>query len=162
MANIIHPAAGYGTPDWWNSPALQAMPAQAMGVPDAAQLVGTAAPANLPQVNAGPDQGLWGGIGDWFNTSGVLGKTLNDGTKVQGWGMPALNLASGLANSFFGYKQYQLAKDTLEQGKNQFNLNFDAQRKTTNAALADRQTARVAANPGAYQSVGDYMKQYGI
>jgi hypothetical protein len=158
MANIIHPAAGYGTPDWWNSPALQAMPGQALGVPDAAQLIGTA----VPSVQAAPDPSMWDSFSNWLDTSGVLGKTLANGDKVQGWGGPALNLASGLTNSFFGYKQYQLAKDTLEQNKRQFDLNFGAQQKTTNAALADRQNARVAANPGAYQSVGDYMKQYGI
>jgi outer membrane murein-binding lipoprotein Lpp len=58
-----------------------------------------------------------------------------------------------------GMKQYGLAKDTLAANKAQFERNFEAQRRTTNAALEDRQRARVASNPGAYQSVGDYMDQ---
>jgi hypothetical protein len=59
-------------------------------------------------------------------------------------------------------KQYGLAKDALASSKQQFNLNYDAQRTTTNAQLRDRQTARVASNPGAYQSVGEYMNTNSI
>lgn len=118
-------------------------------------------PAN--QVGAAAaDPSIWGGISNWMDTSGVLGKKLPDGTQVQGWGAPAVNLASGLASAYFGMQQLGLAKDTLAQNKNQFQMNFDAQRKTTNAALEDRQRARVASNPGAYQSVGAYLGKSGI
>ena len=85
-----------------------------------------------------------------------------DGVTTQGWGMPALGVASGLLNAFMGMKQYGLAKESLAEGKRQFGLNYAAQRSTTNAQLEDRQRARVASNPGAYQSVGDYMSTYGI
>jgi hypothetical protein len=79
-----------------------------------------------------------------------------------GWGGMALGGLSALSNAYFGMKQYGLAKQQLAEGKRQFNLNFDAQRNMTNSQLADRQNARVAANPGAYQSTADYMSQYGI
>lgn len=79
-----------------------------------------------------------------------------------GWGGLALNTFTGLANTFLGMQQYGLAKDSLRENKRQFNLNFDAQRKLTNSRLEDRQRARVASNPGAYQSVGAYMEQNGI
>jgi hypothetical protein len=85
------------------------------------------------------------------------------GTKNSpGWGGLALGGASALANAYFGMKQYGLAKKQLAEGKRQFDLNFAAQRSMTNSQLADRQNARVAANPGAYQSTADYMSQYGI
>lgn len=70
--------------------------------------------------------------------------------------------AGALANAFMSMKQYGLAKDTLAENKKQFNMNFDAQRSTTNASLEDRQRARVASNAGAYQSPSDYMNKYGI
>lgn len=79
-----------------------------------------------------------------------------------GWGGLALNAAGGLASAFLGMKQYGLAKQTLEENKRQFGLNYAAQRQTTNTRLEDRQRARVASNANAYQSVGDYMAVNGI
>lgn len=105
--------------------------------------------------------GMFDGMKNWLTDSGFLGKTEN-GVTSQGWGGMALGAAQGIGNAFMGMKQYGLAKDQLAQSKKQFELNFGAQQKTTNAALSDRQTARVASNPGAYQSVGDYMKKNGI
>ena len=86
--------------------------------------------------------------------SGMLGPN--------GWGNLALGAASGLASTFLGMKQYGLAKQTLAENKRQFQLNYDAQKQTTNTRLEDRQRARVASNAGAYQSVGDYMAVNGI
>lgn len=79
-----------------------------------------------------------------------------------GWGGLALNAAGGLASTFLGMKQYGLAKQTLAENKRQFQLNYDAQKRTTNTRLEDRQRARVASNANAYQSVGDYMTTNGI
>ncbi len=106
--------------------------------------------------------GMFKGVGDWFKSSGFVGSTDGKGVTTQGWGGTALGIGQGLANAFMGMKQYGLAKDQLQFSKDQFNRNFQAQQKTTNARLEDRQAARVASNPGAYQSVGDYMKRYGI
>jgi hypothetical protein len=82
-----------------------------------------------------------------------------DGSTSGGYGMAALGVAQGLGNLYLGMKQYNLAKDTLAANKEQFAKNYEAQRTTTNASLEDRQKARVASNPGAYQSVSEYMEQ---
>lgn len=79
-----------------------------------------------------------------------------------GWGGTALGGLGALASTFLGMKQYGLAKQTLEENKRQFQLNYDAQKQMTNTRLEDRQRARVASNPGAYQSVGAYMGANGV
>lgn len=102
---------------------------------------------------AGGDAASW--MPEWMK--GMIG------TKDQpGWGGMALGTASALGNAFMGMQQYGLAKKTLAENQRQFQANYDAQRQTTNTALEDRQRARVAANPGAYQSVGDYMRENGV
>ncbi len=96
--------------------------------------------------------------------SGALNKTdAQSNITQQGWAAPVIGGASALAQGFLGMQQYGLAKDTLQQQKDQFNANYNNQKTLTNAQLTDRQTARVAAGaPGAYQSVGSYMAQNGI
>lgn len=107
--------------------------------------------------------GGWGaGLNQWLNQSGMLGSTDANGIKSQGWGGMAMGAAQSLGNLWMGMKQYGLAKDTFNENKRQFGLNYDAQKKSTNSRLEDRQIARVASNPGAYQSVSDYMKKNGI
>lgn len=103
--------------------------------------------------------GMFSGIGQWMRDSGFLGSRDANGVQTQGWGGLALGGAQALGSLYMGMKQYGLAKETLANNKAQFERNFAAQRQTTNAALEDRQRARVASNPGAYQSVGDYMNQ---
>lgn len=93
---------------------------------------------------------------------GMLGYTDAQGNKTQGWGGLALGSLQGLTSAYLGMKNYGIAKDQLALNKQQFALNYDAQRATTNAALEDRQRARVASNPGAYVSVGAYMDKNGI
>ena len=111
-----------------------------------------AAPAAMPP---------GGGGSSWMD--GLLSQyDPKTGMTQQGWGVPALGAAQGIFNAYMGLQHYGLYKDQLAKSKKQFSLNYDAQRQTTNSALQDRQAARVASNPGAYQSVGDYMAQYGI
>lgn len=93
---------------------------------------------------------------------GFFDKTNAAGIKDQGWGSTALGVASGLGNAYLGMQQYGLAKDQLNFSKQQYETNLKNQTKLTNASLADRQASRVASNPSAYQSVSDYMKQYGV
>lgn len=89
---------------------------------------------------------------------GLLGKKNADGSQDLGWGGMALGAAQGLAGAYMGMKNYGLAKDSLEQGKKQFQMNYDAQKQTTNTALEDRQRARVANNPNSV-AVNEYMNQ---
>jgi hypothetical protein len=90
----------------------------------------------------------------FWSREAMLGKD-GDG----GWGNLALGTFKGLANVYMGMKQYGLAKDQFNQSKQEFGLNYDAQRQTINTQLEDRQRARVASNPGAYVSVSDYLNK---
>lgn len=121
----------------------------------------TATTPNLSEV--GGSGGFMDGMKSWMKDSGFLGSTDPEtGVKTNGWGGLALGGAQALGSLYMGMKQYNLAKDTLANNKAQFERNFAAQKATTNASLEDRQRARVAANAGAYQSVGDYMNQNGV
>lgn len=93
----------------------------------------------------------------WFDGYGENGQKT-----TQGVGGMALGAAQGIFNAYMGLKQYGLAKDQFAESKRQFGLNYDAQARTTNAALADRQAARIASNSSGYQSVAEYMSKYGI
>ena len=100
-----------------------------------------------------------GGVTDYLKSIGVLGSTdTKTGLKTDGWGGLALGTAQGLFSGYMGMKNYGLAKDSLEQGKKQFQMNYDAQKTTTNTALEDRQRARVANNPNSV-AVNEYMNQ---
>lgn len=85
------------------------------------------------------------------------------GTKeAPGWGNLALGAGSAILNGYMGMKQYGLAKESLNQSKEQFRLNYEAQKGLTNSQLADRQAARLAADPNSGASVADYMAKYGV
>ncbi len=96
----------------------------------------------------------------------MLGYKTADGTQHMGWGGMALGAGQALFGAWDGMRNYGLQKDQLAFSKDAFAKNWDAQRKTTNSQLQDRQQARLASREGAstnpYQSVGDYMKQNGI
>lgn len=111
------------------------------------------APTSLSDSIMNSLKGFGGGFFDKTNAAGI---------KDQGWGSTALGVASGLGNAYLGMQQYGLAKDQLNFSKQQYETNLKNQTKLTNASLADRQASRVASNPSAYQSVSDYMKQYGV
>ncbi|GEK52348.1 hypothetical protein [Vreelandella venusta] len=87
----------------------------------------------------------------------LTGYTDSSGIKSNGWGGMALGAASGLGSAYLGMKQYGMAKKQLSESKRQFDLNYGAQRQMVNTDLEDRQRARVASNPTAYESVGSYM-----
>lgn len=123
---------------------------------------------NVPSPYAGTPTTGFGAMGpagagsNWFKDSGFLGGKDANGMQTQGWGGLALGGAQALGSLYMGMQQYNLAKDTLANNKAQFERNYAAQKTTTNASLEDRQRARVASNPNAYQSVGDYMNKNGV
>lgn len=103
------------------------------------------------------------GVNQWAQDNGIIGSTnMKTGMRTDSLLGSGLGLAQGLLGGYMGMKQYGLAKQSLAQGKDQFERNYAAQKATTNAALEDRQRARVSGNPNAYQSVGDYMNKHGI
>lgn len=79
-----------------------------------------------------------------------------------GWVSPLASLGGAIFSGIQGQKQLKLAQDQFKEGKRQFNLNYEAQRKTTNTQLEDRQRARVASNAGAYESVDSYLKRNSV
>ena len=120
----------------------------------AAPVANPAVPAGMN--GAGNGSFLGGLFDNFFDT------TDPNGIKTQGWGGMAMSGLQGLGNSYMAMKQFGLAEDALKEQKRQFNVNFEAQRNMTNSQLADRQRARVASNPNAYQSEAEYMKKWGV
>lgn len=122
-------------------------------------------PLRLPNVvGASPLQS--NGLGSWTQgdqpwykslTDGMFDSTGADGMRSQGWLSPALGIASGIGSLVTGRQNLKLARQQLDQNREQFNKNYAAQQQTTNTALEDRQRARVAAGGDAYESVESYM-----
>lgn len=102
------------------------------------------------------------GVGQFDWQKFLLGGKAADGSSQLGAAGVGLGALQGAASLFMGMQQYGLAKKQLEEGKRQFDLNYGAQKQTTNTRLEDRQRARVASNAGAYESVGSYMDKNGI
>lgn len=96
-----------------------------------------------------------------FNTPTVSG-ALGTGMSGLQLGQLGLGLGSGLLNGYLGFQNLGLAKSQAKQAQNNWDKQWSANVKNTNGALEDRQRARVASNPGAYESVDSYMKKYGI
>lgn len=104
-------------------------------------------------------------FGDFSKVRGPQNSLLDSALSTkerQGWLNPMLSVAQTGLGAYFGMKNYGLAKKQFAAAQDQFGKEYEAQRSLTNSQLADRQAARVASNPGAYQSVGDYMGQYAI
>jgi hypothetical protein len=168
------PSAPYSSLSSWGAPA----PVPAGPVPTPAPAVAMPTygvgseygPDNIdvgggfnPALGGASDPGMLSRLGSWLKDSGILGSyDPKTGIKTDGWGGLALGAAQGLGGLYMGMQQYNLAKETLANNKAQFERNFAAQKATTNASLEDRQRARVASNPTAYQSVSDYMAQNGV
>ena len=99
-----------------------------------------------------------GGSGGWLDN--ILGGN-GDMSGLQ-MGQLGLGGVNSLLQGYLGFQNLGLAKKQYQSQLDQFNKQWAANKKLTNASLADRQAARVASNPNAYQSVDDYMKKYGI
>lgn len=78
------------------------------------------------------------------------------------WAPTGIDIFKTLAGLYMGMQQYGLMKDQLNLQKQTAERNYQAQKNTVNASFEDRQRARNAANPGAYQDTASYMAQYGI
>ena len=99
-----------------------------------------------------------GGSGGWLDS--ILGGN-GDMSGLQ-MGQLGLGGVNSLLQGYLGFQNLGLAKKQYQSQLDQFNKQWAPNKKLTNASLADRQAARVASNPNAYQSVDDYMKKYGI
>ena len=112
----------------------------------------------------GGNTGGGGGMfGDLFSRQSLFGGTdPNTGISTGGWAPLALGGGQAIFGALQGNKATKLAESQFKEGVRQFDLNFNAQRKTINTDLEDRQRARVASNSGAYESVSDYLKKNAV
>jgi hypothetical protein len=108
-----------------------------------------------------PVSGGGGGLfGNMFNRQSMFGGTdMNSGISSGGWAPVALGAGQAIFGALQGNKATKLAEDQFKEGKRQFDLNFNAQRSTINSQLEDRQRARVASNPTAYENTDDYLRK---
>ena len=79
--------------------------------------------------------------------------------QVGGMAPGLLQGAGSIAQSLVGWGQLNEAKKQNAFTQDAWQKQYDNQTTLTNASQRDRQSARVAAAPGAYQSVGEYMQQ---
>lgn len=114
--------------------------------------------------SAGGAGGIFDSLSNVWNGDGFLGKNsvlggvdTKSGMKTAGWAPLALGLGQAIYGGIQGQRTQKLAENQFKEGKRQFDLNYNAQRDTINTNLEDRQRARVASNPGAYQSVSEYL-----
>lgn len=89
--------------------------------------------------------------------SGFLQQRDGNGATYGGYGTAGMQLAQGLGNAWLGMKQYGVAKDSLNESKRQFGLNFGAQQKMTNMQIEDRMTLAKAEGRD-----GSYMEKYKV
>ena len=118
-----------------------------------------AVPNNVtPQTTT--QQGMFSSI---FNRNSMFGGTDPvTGNVTGGWVSPLASIGAAIFSGIQGQKQLGLAQKQFQENKRQFDANFEAQRKTTNTQLEDRQRARVASNAGAYESVDSYLKRNSV
>lgn len=116
--------------------------------------------SGIPQtpMQAGVDISGTQGAGNLYQTPGLAAQ----GPSTLQYAGAGINALQGLASMYLGFQNASTAKKQLAQAQNNWNKQWDANVKTTNASLADRQAARVASNPNAYDSVDSYMQKYGI
>lgn len=95
-----------------------------------------------------------------FSRQSLFGGTdPSTGISTGGWAPVALGAGQAIFGALQGNKALNMAEKQFQEGQRQFDLNFDAQRKTINTQLEDRQRARVASNSGAYESTDDYLRK---
>lgn len=104
-------------------------------------------------------QGFMDALKSWLPDMGNAFDQTNNMTGItdQGWVSGAFGGLKSIGDMYSSMKQFGLAEDQFEEGKRQYDQNYQAQVKNYNADLEDRQRARVASNSGGYQSVSDYM-----
>ena len=93
--------------------------------------------------------GMFSQLGNWASQNSDLLKA----------GVGAITGGIGAWN---GYKQNSLMEKNMNQQANQFREQMDISKQNLNRNIEDRQRARVASNPTAYESVDSYMMKYGV
>lgn len=98
-----------------------------------------------------------------FSRQSLFGGTdPTTGITTGGWAPVALGAGQAVFGALQGNKATKLAENQFKESVRQFDLNFNAQRKSINTELEDRQRARVASNSSAYESVDSYLKKNSV
>lgn len=93
-----------------------------------------------------------------FSRDSMFGSMNKEGTVFStGWVSPVAALGQSIFGAIQGQKQLALAEDQFKENRRQFDANYNAQRQSINTQLEDRQRARVASNPGAYEDTESYL-----
>lgn len=144
--NFLNNPSGLGNPleSASNIPAYQSLTSFSPQVPNMDYL-------NGDQIGALQGQGdsLLSRLGSWAGNNEPLIK-LGTGTVM------------GLVGGYNAFNTNKLAKQQLRQNTRQYNEQMGIQKNLLNQEMADRQAARVASNPSAYEPVQSYMKKYGV
>lgn len=92
----------------------------------------------------------------------LFGGKLADGSSQMGLVPAGLGTANALLSGWLGMQQYGLAKKQINASIESGKRNFNAQAKTINSQLEDRQRYRNQMQPGANQDTASYMAKYGV
>lgn len=132
--------------------------------PDMAKATPTLGASFKSMIGLGGDRStqIGDGVKSAVDTAGANASTAWGKMSYGERGTAMLGAATGLYGAYNAHKTGKLAREQLNFTKDSFNRNFEAQAKTTNAQLADRQNARHARDPKAHASVSDYMNKYGV
>ncbi|WNV46169.1 hypothetical protein [Pseudomonas phage PASB7] len=103
--------------------------------------------------------GFMSGFSNIFSRDSMFGGVAPSGAQTGGWVMPALGIGQAVFGAIGANRQQRAARDQLAESRRQFDMNYGAQRQSINTNLEDRQRARVASNPTAYESVDSYMER---
>ena len=152
----------YYTPNVVATPTFNGTPQGAMGGLGGAMTGIGNNVKNMIGLGGDSFQNMWDGTKSAVNTAGANASTAWGKMSYGEKGTAMLGAATGLYGAYNAHKTNKLANKQFNFTKDSFNRNFEAQAKTTNAALEDRQKARYARNPTAHASVSDYMKKYGV
>lgn len=94
-------------------------------------------------------QGFLGQANSWISNNSDLLKA-------------GIGLVTGGIGAYNGFQQNKLMREQMGMQASQFREQMDISKQNLNRNIEDRQRARVASNPQAYESVSDYMKKYGV
>ena len=72
-----------------------------------------------------------------------------------------VGLFTGGLGAWNGFQQNKLMERNMNMQASQYREQMNLSKSNYNSKLEDRQRARVASNPTAYESVDSYMKKYG-
>lgn len=101
-----------------------------------------------------------GGDTDWAKL--LFGGKGADGSQSMGALLPGIQAAGGLAQSWLGFQQLGLMKDSLAFQKKAYADNMANQTKLVNSQLEDRQNARQVQTNGSMMDTTEYMNKYGL